>query len=143
ESEEGRRQIGRAVEHAVALKRSRNRQPDTMDLVPVQTILLQKLGNRLDPAANDGEGAVARIRRALQELRRNGLPIVVDPTSFRRGRPAIGADIDGPACAHPFTCFPLVYARIRLGIPVYQGTWACQSVDKSRLKPIVAGCVPC
>ena len=63
------RQIGRAVEDAVTLERSRDRQTDAAHLIPRQPVRFKVIGDSLDPAVNDRFRAGAGVGRALQQSR--------------------------------------------------------------------------
>ena len=87
-------QVRGAVQNAITLIRSGNCQSNSADLIPQQTIGVEKFVDSLNPTFNHRGGSKLGIGRALGKLERNRSFVREDATCLRSRRAAIGAEVN-------------------------------------------------
>ena len=83
------------VQHAVSEVGTGNREPDSLDLIPVEIVFDEKLFHALDPSIDHGLGSELGVCGALRKLECDRRAVFVNPAGLRGGCAAVSADKDG------------------------------------------------
>ncbi len=134
-ADEAFRQVGGAVEHAVALERAGDRQADALDLVPRQVMLIEIVMERRDPTAHNRGRTFPGIGWLLEQSGGDGRTVAPDRADLGGRGAAVSAEKDVLSSGHALTCLAATSGTGRWRVGGQQNRRAAQLTPRDAFTP--------